>query len=138
MQNRYRCSAPETCVSPLNTSVFRARCYRRRKRLTLTFSTRGGVSDSASQPRLNTVLLTLFAVTAVMLVVIGLYGMLSQLVAEKTPEIGLRLALGARPAQVLGHVIRQSAWVTGVGVAVGLAGAIALARFMTTMVFGVS
>jgi putative ABC transport system permease protein len=96
------------------------------------------LADSLSQPRLNAVLLTLFAITALILVALGLYGMLSQFVSQKRREIGLRMALGARPTQLLAQIVRHGAWVTGVGVALGLAGAFVLARFMATLVFGIS
>jgi putative ABC transport system permease protein len=96
------------------------------------------LSGSLSQPRLNTVLLGLFAATALMLAAIGLYGMLAQFVSQRRREIGLRMALGARPAQVLAQVLRYGAWVTAAGIAVGLAVAFVLARLMAALVFDVS
>ena len=95
------------------------------------------LSESLSQPRLNTVLLTLFALMALMLAAIGLYGMLAQFVSQRRREIGLRIALGAQPAQVLAQVIRHGALVIGAGIVFGLGGAFALARFMATLVFGI-
>jgi ABC-type antimicrobial peptide transport system permease subunit len=67
----------------------------------------------------------------------GVYGVLSQLVAGRRREIGVRMALGASPAQILSSVVVQAAAVTGFGIAAGLAGAMALARFMATLVFGI-
>ena len=93
-----------------------------------------------SRPRsqwLNTLLLALFALTALALAAMGLYGVLSQLVAARRREIGVRMALGARAGQILGSVVAQAATVTGAGIVTGLAGAFALTRFMTTMVFGI-
>ncbi len=96
------------------------------------------LADSASQPRLNTFVFTFFGATALTLVAVGLYGLLAQVVSERTREIGVRLALGARPGQVLLDVVRQCAAITAAGVAIGLGLALALARMMTTVVYGVS
>ena len=96
------------------------------------------LADSKAQRRLNTILLTLFAATALLLASMGLYGVLSQLVVARRREIGVRMALGARPSQILTSVVGQAAVVTGTGVAVGLAGAFILTRFMSALVFGVS
>jgi putative ABC transport system permease protein len=96
------------------------------------------LSDSLSQPRLNTVLLSLFAATALALAAIGLYGVLSQLVASRRREIGVRMALGARPAQILSSIASQAAAITGAGIALGLTGAFALTRVMGTLVFDVT
>jgi predicted permease len=95
-------------------------------------------ADAISERRLNTALLTLFAATTLLLAAMGLYGVLSQLVAARRREIGVRMALGARASQILGSVVGQAATVTGAGIAAGLAGAFVLARFMTTLVFGIS
>ncbi len=95
------------------------------------------LSASVSQQRVNTILLVMFAATALALAAMGLYGVLSQLVLGRRREIGVRMALGARPAQILRSVISQAATVTAIGIAVGLAGALVLARFMATLVFGI-
>jgi ABC-type antimicrobial peptide transport system permease subunit len=95
------------------------------------------LATSVSQQRLNTALLALFAATALLLAAMGLCGVLSQLVAGRRREIGVRMALGARPAQIVSTVVAQAAVVTGFGIAAGLAGAMALARFMATLVFGI-
>jgi putative ABC transport system permease protein len=96
------------------------------------------LSESVAQQRLTTVLLALFAETALLLAGMGLYGVLSQLVAARRREIGVRMALGARAAQIVASVVGQAATVTGVGIVVGLAGALVLVRFMTTLVFGIA
>jgi len=96
------------------------------------------LADSKAQRRLNTVLLTLFAATALLLAAMGLHGVLSQLVAARRREIGVRMALGARASQILAAVVGQAAVVTGLGIAAGLAGAFVLARFMTSLVFDIS
>ena len=96
------------------------------------------VAASIAQRRVNTILLTLFASTALLLAAMGLYGVLSQLVASRTREIGVRMALGARTGQILALVARQAIAVTALGIAAGLAGGFALARLMGTLVFGIS
>src|SRR5206468_5358171 len=96
------------------------------------------LAQAISPRRLNTVLLTLFASTALLLAGMGLYGVLSQLVTARRREIGVRMALGARASQVLASIVGQAAIVTAVGVAAGLAGSFALARVMATLVFGIT
>jgi putative ABC transport system permease protein len=73
-----------------------------------------------------------------MLAALGLYGVLSQLVSARRREIGVRLAVGARPAQILASVVGQAATLTAMGVVAGLVAALALARLMATMLFGIS
>jgi putative ABC transport system permease protein len=96
------------------------------------------LSDSTSQERVNTLLLAGFASSALLLAAMGLYGVLAQVVAGRRREIAVRMALGARSAHILRSVVGQAAAVTAVGIAVGLLAALGLARFMTTLVFGVS
>src|SRR5206468_9579836 len=96
------------------------------------------LAQAISPRRLNTVLLTLFAATALLLAGMGLYGVLSQLVAARRREIGVRIALGARAGQILASVVGRAAAVTGAGLGVGLAGALALARYMATLVFDIA
>src|SRR5438874_7590584 len=80
----------------------------------------------------------LFAATALLLAAMGLYGVLSQLVASRRREIGVRIALGARASQVLGGVVAQAATVTAMGIAAGVAGSLALTRIMSTLVFQIA
>jgi ABC-type antimicrobial peptide transport system permease subunit len=96
------------------------------------------VTESMSQQRLNAILLALFAATALLLAAVGLNGVMSQFVSARRREIGVRMALGARPAHILSTVAGQAAIVTVAGIVVGLAGALALGRTMATLVFGVS
>jgi putative ABC transport system permease protein len=93
---------------------------------------------TTSQPRLNTILLASFAAMALVLAGIGLYGILTQLVARKRREIGLRVALGAGRTQVVSEIVRHAAAVTCIGLGTGLVAAGALSRFMTSMVFGIT
>jgi putative ABC transport system permease protein len=96
------------------------------------------IARSLSQQRINTVLIVLFAAMALFLAAMGLYGVLSQLVSARRREIGVRIALGARPAQIIAAIVTRTAAVTAFGIVAGLAGAFALARFMATLVFDVS
>ena len=96
------------------------------------------LAETRAQPRLNMWLLGLFAGTALTLALVGLYGMLAQFVSQRRRELGLRIALGARPGQVIGQVMKHGASVLVVGIGLGVAGAFALTRLMTALVFGIS
>jgi ABC-type antimicrobial peptide transport system permease subunit len=82
-------------------------------------------------------LLSGFAVGALLLAALGIYGVISYVVALRTREIGLRTALGATPRAILRLVITQSARVVAVGLVAGLVGAVGLTRFLTSLVYGV-
>jgi predicted permease len=88
--------------------------------------------------RLSAMLLTLFGALAIALVAVGLYGMLSYAVAERTREIGIRLALGATRGDLLSMVIRRGLVLTLVGSAAGIGGALATVRLLQGLLFGVS
>ncbi len=92
---------------------------------------------SVSQPRFNTMLLSVFAGMAVLLAAVGIYGLIAYSVAQRTHEIGVRMALGAAQADVMGMVVRQSAWLGLIGIAIGLGGAFALTRLLKAMLFGI-
>ncbi len=96
------------------------------------------VDSSTSTPRYRTTLLVLFAVLAMILAATGIYGVMSYSVARRTHEIGVRMALGARRRDVLAMVVRQGMLLVVVGLAIGLAGAFALTRVMSSLLFGVS
>ena len=95
-------------------------------------------SDSLSEPRFAAVLLSAFAGVALILAMIGVYGTISLLVTERVPEIGLRVALGATRTSILAMVLRQGLALAAIGIAIGLAGAAALTRLLTSIVYGVS
>jgi putative ABC transport system permease protein len=96
------------------------------------------VSDSLTQPRLQTWLVGLFGATALLLASVGIFGVISFLVSQRTREIGIRIALGAQPADVLRGVLGRALGLTLAGVALGLPGAWALSRWMQTMLFEIS
>jgi predicted permease len=86
----------------------------------------------------NLVLLAVFAVVALVLATLGIYGVISYLVAQRTREIGIRMALGAGRTTVLRDIVGQGAGLAGIGIACGFAGAVGLSRVVEGMVFGVS
>jgi putative ABC transport system permease protein len=96
------------------------------------------VSDAFAENRLRTVLLTFFAVTAISLACVGLYGTLSYLVNVRQREVGLRLALGATRAQVARRFLGRGLAVSFLGCAAGLALAASCARLLAGMLYGVS
>jgi putative ABC transport system permease protein len=91
-----------------------------------------------AERRVGVTLLAAFAALALLLASLGIYGVLAFFVVQHTPEIGVRMALGARPADVLRLVVFKGMRLALVGVALGLAGALALTRLMTSQLFGVS
>src|SRR5215475_11106658 len=95
------------------------------------------VSKSAAQPRFQTLLLTCFAGMALLLAAIGLYGLLSYLVAQRAHEIGLRMALGATQVDVLRMVLRQGLALSSIGLAGGLLASALVRRLLANLVYGI-
>ncbi len=96
------------------------------------------IANSTSRTKFIAVLLALFAVLALVLAVTGLYGLIAYSVAQRTREIGIRMALGAQSSQVLRLTLRQGMWLVATGVAVGVAAALALTRLMQSLLYEVS
>lgn len=95
------------------------------------------VSRSTSRTRFNTLLMTVFALSALALAAIGIYGVMAYAVQQRTREIGVRLALGAQPGAVRTMVVVQGMRLALIGVIIGLASAYGLSRYMSTLLFGV-
>jgi putative ABC transport system permease protein len=95
------------------------------------------VDASVAERRFQTVLLTIFAGLAVGLATLGVFGVLSYAVGQRTPELGLRIALGASPGGIVLMVLRQAGKLIGLGAAAGLAGSWMLSRFVASMLFQV-
>jgi predicted permease len=96
------------------------------------------VSSLTTRPRFYAALLTTFGAIAGFIAVIGLYGVLSYVVSQRTKELGIRMALGAQRAAVLKLVLRQGAIIVAIGVAAGIAGAAALTRYLASMLYDVN
>jgi ABC-type antimicrobial peptide transport system permease subunit len=95
------------------------------------------VEEGLSSERLIATLCTFFSLLATLLAAIGLYGVLAHTVARQTREIGVRIAVGARPMDVLKHVIGQGMLCAVIGIIVGGFGALALGRIVSTLLFGI-
>jgi putative ABC transport system permease protein len=93
--------------------------------------------EAVAMPRFNTFLLTMFAALALILTVVGLYGVLSYSVTQRTNEIGIRMALGAQPMDVFRLVVGQGMKLAIIGVTLGLASALLLTRFLESLLFEV-
>ena len=94
--------------------------------------------DSLARQRFSSTMLGAFALFALLLAAVGLYGVMSRLVTQSTHDIGVLVTLGARPGNIVGLVVRQGMALAGIGIVVGLVGAAALTRVMASLLFGVS
>jgi putative ABC transport system permease protein len=126
--------APETALSGVRAAVrgldselslFRARTMQQ------------VVTDNMQDTSLQTALLGTFAALGLVLAAVGIYGVMAYLVTQRTHEIGIRIALGALPRDILGLVVGKGLTLTLAGVALGLAGALALTRVLASLLYGV-
>ncbi len=95
------------------------------------------ISASTTRQNFNMLLLTVFAAVALLLAAVGIYGLMSYAVEQRTQELGIRMALGASPGQMMTMILGQAMRLAGIGVALGLAAAYGLTRVLAGLVFGV-
>jgi putative ABC transport system permease protein len=96
------------------------------------------VSESVAQPRFTMLLVLIFGAVALVIAAIGVYGVVAYSVSRRTREVGVRLALGARPRDVVRLIVSQSLRVAGAGVVLGIAGALVVTRALAKLLYGVS
>ena len=96
------------------------------------------VADTLAPQRFQLLLIGTFAAMAVILAALGVYGVMAYLVTRRTREIGIRMAIGARPEQVRRQILRESLALAAIAVAAGVAGAWGLTRYLTAMLYGVT
>ncbi len=133
--------AVRTSVEPMNlTNAIRQEVWAidRSVPITETQTMEQILAKVTSQPRFNTILLGIFAAVALILAGVGIYGVLSYSVTQRTREVGIRVALGATRGDVLRLIVRQGMLLTAIGLAIGLAASFALTRLMTGLLYGVS
>jgi putative ABC transport system permease protein len=95
------------------------------------------ISESMTDTSFQSLLLSSFALLALLLTAVGIYGVMAYTVTQRTHEIGIRLALGAQPGEILSLILRQGVQLTFAGVALGVAAALGLTRFLASLLFGI-
>ena len=126
---------PQAMIKRLEDAV---RSVDAQQTFTAAFTLDDAVGDAVARPRLLVVLLGLFGAMGLVLGALGIYGVLAYLVTQRTREIGVRVALGARPAAVLRMIVGKGLRLAGAGVAVGVVAALALTRVMQGVLYGVT
>jgi ABC-type antimicrobial peptide transport system permease subunit len=96
------------------------------------------LSKSLARPRFNAFLLSIFAGVALVLTAIGIYGVMAYSVAQRTREIGIRMALGAIPRQILSMVLREASSLSAAAIALGVGASFLATRFVKSMLFGIA
>ena len=96
------------------------------------------ISNSVAQPRFYVILLSVFAGLALVLAAIGVYGVMSYSVLLRTRDIGIRMALGARPVDIFKHVLTQALVLALIGLGIGLVLAVISTRVLSSMLYGIS
>ena len=96
------------------------------------------LSEELVTQRLSVVLVSLFSVLALLLAAVGLYGVLAYSIAQRTREIGIRIALGAESGSILNLVVRQGLIIVGIGLAAGILGSMILTHLIQSLLYGVS
>src|SRR5262249_48799809 len=117
-----------------------AEVHRMNPSLALTFpqTVQQQIGNGLWAPRMGAALFGVFGALGLTLAAIGIYGVMAYMVAQRTNEIGIRMALGAARGDVLGMTIRHGLRLTIIGIVVGLAGGLAVTRLMSTLLFGIS
>jgi ABC-type antimicrobial peptide transport system permease subunit len=95
------------------------------------------MSEAQARDRFSTLLLSLFGLVALLLAAIGVYGVLAYAVAQRTGEVGIRMALGADRADVRGMVLKDGMRLVGIGIGLGLVGAVAVSGLLASQLYGV-
>ena len=126
---------PETALGNIQDTV---RSIDRNLPITGVTTISENLDQALSGPRMLTSLLAIFGTVALALAMVGIYGVMSDAMNQRTHEIGIRMALGAGSSDVLGLVMRQAAVLIGIGVAVGLVAAFAVTRLLQGLLFGIS
>jgi putative ABC transport system permease protein len=130
-----RASQPESMVKPV-TSVLRELDPTLAVSNVRTIET--ALAESLARERISALISTSFGVEGLLLASLGLYGLLAFLVAERTKDIGIRIALGARSARIQGSVVAGGLGLVAIGAAIGIAGSLLLLRSLGTLLFGVT
>jgi putative ABC transport system permease protein len=125
---------PNALIGPVRAEI---RTLDRSTPVTAIATVDAQIGESLAIRRFQAWLLTMFSMLAVLLAAVGVFGLMAQVVARRTPEIGVRMALGASPSQVLSMVLRQGAVFAAAGAAIGLGGAFLLAQALRSLLFGV-